>query len=699
MAARPRWWSNFTVVTTRTPLFNHYALLSAVLAFSGYLIFKNLGDVAVWNDEAETAIIAKNFLKTGHFTGWDGRNFQGIRNGSLLDKNLNDRNPPMQFILTALSFAVFGANNFTARLPFALIGFLTVILLYCTLRSEIPERPAFALYATAFLGLSTEYILYARNCRYYSIACCAALLAFFAFRGFMRHANIKASLWLAGSAVLLYYSHFLICITFLIPLAILNIFFERKRLSRKHWILLLSVCLLFAAATVPYTVLHRYWDRPDMPKGYFFLTHLVIMLWNFRDSLASGIAPWSIVAASLALMMTRSLEPKVNMIVKLSLLVLIGHIALIGLTSSQGAAIYKGDPAMTTISKEFLEKRPMAVLRFLVACLPFSTADIRYLVACFPCTAILAGGIFHWLHTKSKRLAPCAAALLIGSNMACFLPWHNPRSWFPHPLVYSPLYEYMNEIHHHYPTGVAAVSEYLNDNAKRDETFFAWPDDKNGPIGFYTGSRLINCCLLDTDTYLGADKVRSLSPFLLKSDNFPDWLILFGAGKDREELLEYFSRTVKTRVASFDNDYECAANLPVFCDETTNPQIFWRHFGAVTGFDSLHHVFVFHKAPRDSTWWLHHFPQILSGEKAFCAHSYLPVKTFIKLYELYAHDTALVTNVYSHGQIDEYFRPLLKWLLENKIASDADRVRRTMAKLEPDNGYYHQVKKKGRTAL
>ena len=140
----------------------HYVLLSIILASSGYLIFKNLGDAALWDDESETAIVARNFLKTGHFTDWDGRNLIGTRNGtySYLDKNLTNRIPPLPSLVTAISFSMLGESNLSARLPFAIIGLFTVLLIYLLLRTEFPEKHIAALYATAFIGLSTEYILY-----------------------------------------------------------------------------------------------------------------------------------------------------------------------------------------------------------------------------------------------------------------------------------------------------------------------------------------------------------------------------------------------------------------------------------------------------------------------------------------------------------------------------------------------------------
>src|SRR3989344_5952507 len=83
------------------------------------LFFYNLGSTSLVDfDEAWYAEIARNILV-------NRQPFLLSFNGSpYLD------HPPLGFILIAISFLIFGINEFAARFPSALFGFSSVILLY-----------------------------------------------------------------------------------------------------------------------------------------------------------------------------------------------------------------------------------------------------------------------------------------------------------------------------------------------------------------------------------------------------------------------------------------------------------------------------------------------------------------------------------------------------------------------------------------
>ena len=472
----------------------------------------------------------------------------------------------------------------------------------------------------------------------------------------MHNANLKNALRLAASAILLYYSHFLICVAFLIPLAISHILINGKSLKTKQNIQLLFAIVLFLLATVPYTVIYRSWERPDMPHVISIFNHFKILPWYLRESITTGLAPWSIVVMAILLIVTRSVEPKKNAFIKACLFILFGYIVLIGLSARQNIP---SNPAILPL------------------------AEIRYLVACFPLTTIIAGIGFQWIHRRNMILAIILALLVSSTNVAYALPWRNFRYSFPHALIYSPLCEYINEIHHHHITSIEVVSEYLKNNLKKDDTYFAWPEGRCLPISFYLGSKLINSCELDTNTYIGHFRAKALSPFLLMNDNFPDWLIFFGAGPNREEYLDYFSRPINTNGLKSDHDYELVANLPVYWDYGNHPEIFWHSFGSVTNVAPYNHVFIFHKVPENTNDWLRHFPQIINGSNTFCSTPSLADKAFSKLYNIYIQDTTMVNNIYSHERLDEYFRSYLDWLIANNRMTKAAAIAETISKLEP----------------
>src|SRR5258708_31708382 len=79
------------------------AFFAVLVAVSATLALTRLDNAALWDDEAQVAIIARNVVHTGHLTGWDGRNLFAYHNGTLLDNQFRPINPPLDFLITAAS--------------------------------------------------------------------------------------------------------------------------------------------------------------------------------------------------------------------------------------------------------------------------------------------------------------------------------------------------------------------------------------------------------------------------------------------------------------------------------------------------------------------------------------------------------------------------------------------------------------------
>lgn len=122
-----------------------YILILAVV----FLYFHNLGLNQVWQpNEAFYADASKNMLKTGDF-------LTPIYNGEL---RLNK--PPMTYWLTALSFLLFGINEFALRFFQAIAGLGTGLITYLFGRKFGKEETA--LYSFLALTLSFQFIANAR---------------------------------------------------------------------------------------------------------------------------------------------------------------------------------------------------------------------------------------------------------------------------------------------------------------------------------------------------------------------------------------------------------------------------------------------------------------------------------------------------------------------------------------------------------
>jgi len=74
-----------------------------------------------------------------------------------------------QFVVTALSLAAIGKNTLAARLPFALCGIATVVLLFHLVRQRFRDWPM-ALVAVLLLLANVFWVLHVRQCRYYALS-------------------------------------------------------------------------------------------------------------------------------------------------------------------------------------------------------------------------------------------------------------------------------------------------------------------------------------------------------------------------------------------------------------------------------------------------------------------------------------------------------------------------------------------------
>ncbi|HOU23043.1 MAG TPA: glycosyltransferase family 39 protein, partial [Anaerolineae bacterium] len=143
-----------------------------VLVVAGLvLLLTNLGNIYLWQDEAETALLSQRLGQYGLPLAFDGRNL--IRQAPLDVQYTADwvwvYHPWLPFLFTALSFALLGPTTFAARLPFALAGLATVLLLYDSVRRHLKDQ-RLAMLSSSLLLLCVPFLLHARQCKYFAFA-------------------------------------------------------------------------------------------------------------------------------------------------------------------------------------------------------------------------------------------------------------------------------------------------------------------------------------------------------------------------------------------------------------------------------------------------------------------------------------------------------------------------------------------------
>jgi hypothetical protein len=231
-----------------------YVVLAAAIFF---FAFDNLGGRMLWGDEAETATLARNVLKFGVPKVDDGLNHISLH-GDKFDARdgIWTWSPWLQEYVTAASFGVFGINTWAARAPFALIGWLAVMLLGAV-AWKIYRRHQIALAAMLLLGTSEVFLLHIRQCRYYSITVLAEILLVYGIYQVLQ--KNKSGSWLIASAlVLLFYCNYTIAAANVPLLLVLGVMlFRQDRRSAWPVVISLSACALVCSPWLLYTEIWR----------------------------------------------------------------------------------------------------------------------------------------------------------------------------------------------------------------------------------------------------------------------------------------------------------------------------------------------------------------------------------------------------------------------------------------------------------
>jgi len=200
----------------------------AVGAAAAVLLLANLDSPYLWQDEAQTALIAETVLAGGLPRGTDGTNFfsqeLGVEYGP---DHLWRWHTWLPFYLAAGFFAVLSPGTASARLPFALLGVATVLLVGATARRWWRAEPV-AIASALLLASSVPFLLLHRQARWYAAASFASLLALYLYGRL--DGSRAAAFGLAGALLLLFHSHYLYAATLLAALLVHAALLERQRL-------------------------------------------------------------------------------------------------------------------------------------------------------------------------------------------------------------------------------------------------------------------------------------------------------------------------------------------------------------------------------------------------------------------------------------------------------------------------------------
>ena len=223
-------------------------ILLVIFIIACALIFPKLGDRRLWQDEAETALIAVNVLHTGLPFGWDGRRLVTQNDGQeMTESYLWAWTPWLMHYIAAAGIAVGGENSFGARWPFALLGCVSFPLFYWLVRRMSDSRPL-AIVAVALLLSSVQYLLLMRQCRYYALLPAAFFLS---LAGYQALPTKRGTVALGIGLVLLFHSNYVSCAIAATGLLLHAALFRR---TGAIWKQLIISGLILAAGAIPWIV-------------------------------------------------------------------------------------------------------------------------------------------------------------------------------------------------------------------------------------------------------------------------------------------------------------------------------------------------------------------------------------------------------------------------------------------------------------
>lgn len=255
-------------------------------------------------DEGRYAEIAREMVATSDWT----------------TPRLNDlkyfEKPPLQYWLTGLSFAVFGEDEWTARLPAALLGFIAVLMVGFTARSLWDGRAG--AFAGTILGSSWAFYLSGQYLTldmtlsaFLTMALCAFLLAQRDDATAVENRRWMLAAWAAAACAML--SKGLVGIVLPgLALAMYSVAARDLRIWKR--LNLRNGIALFAIIVLPWFVLVQS-RNPEFFHFFFIREHVQRFLetghgrpgawWYYLPILIIGLMPWTPLFVARALQMRR----------------------------------------------------------------------------------------------------------------------------------------------------------------------------------------------------------------------------------------------------------------------------------------------------------------------------------------------------------------------------------------------------------
>ena len=446
------------------------------------LMLSNFSNMYLWDDEAETALLAKNTAMFGVPKVYDGKNLVSRFGNQFTPDFIWTWSSWLYIYVASLSFLIFGFSTFSARLLFVVIGIVSFFPIVALFKKISLNKLHYYL-SILFLLFFVPYYLYSRQARYYALLIFLIPIILISIYNLLyKNGGI---VWLVISFTLLFHSNYLsffvlmICTLIYFLWILVKKLSERKRLLKK---LIIAYILIFLL-TFPWAVYANIFGKIDIRST------LTDQIMRKIDYILHGI---------------NSTVPLFILIVSLIFVVLFFYF-------KKNETIKKQKILFTC----FIGLAPIIILIF-----P-KYSDVRYLIGLFPLwISFILLPIVFLLRRREHILKVIGAIiflLMVFTNIFysigfyVFLPFENSlqqkcelfmpekatycQSWIKDNFIDQkelkfPFFYYLYEITHDYDGPIEGVVKYLNSKGNENSIVFA--NNWYFSIQFYTNMKVLN---------------------------------------------------------------------------------------------------------------------------------------------------------------------------------------------------------------
>ena len=429
----------------------------------------------------------------------------GGTNGNALNEDLRDVAPPVQYLLTAAGFAIFGVNETGARVLHALAGILALGFFYLILRQQLSDNPRLMFFLFLFSAWSAQLLLYFRQARYYGIVALCLMAGFYFYE---RYWQTKKPVCLAAVTLisaLAFFSHYAGGTAMMLSLAAYHLIFRRRETAKREWGDFWV--LRHRGGRTRLGVSHVYWAGRRWARSIGIVSHrglrgnikaqypcffsksgfacaICSPQIGFRGLCFSGLLAWyfSSIASPLcgrAGVLDGGNARKYS--ARTCPVTAVGKIVLLGALFALFAALLTQQPVW---------------LRGVVL-------DFRYYVAALPLLLAMKGLFAEWVWRKSRIASGVVIAVLLFTSAGA-APFNITMAFTGERTLGLHFFSFIREIHRPYPDAIHAASDYLLQHAKQDDQVYVPGFADREVLTFYIGHRVLFCSVLKENSPLPA---------------------------------------------------------------------------------------------------------------------------------------------------------------------------------------------------